>query len=63
MAEIYNFISSGQQEVFEKKFEDFDTDGNGVISLQELFSRMYRGKDKETARTFMQVFTDSCNPR
>ncbi|XP_071784635.1 uncharacterized protein [Asterias amurensis] len=56
MAEIYNFISSGQQEVFEKKFEDFDTDGNGVISLQELFSRMYRGKDKETARTFMQVF-------
>lgn len=62
MAEIYNFISSRQQEVFEKKFEDLDMDGNGVITLQELFSRMYKGKDKDTGRAFMQVCTNPYNP-
>ena len=55
MAEIYNFISSQQQEVFEKKFAELDTDGNGIITLHELFRRLFKGKDKETGRAFMQV--------
>ncbi|XP_022082266.1 uncharacterized protein LOC110974740 isoform X11 [Acanthaster planci] len=57
MADIYNFISPRQQEVFEKKFQELDIDGNGVITLQELFKRMYRGKtNRQLGRAFMQVF-------
>ncbi|XP_038068005.1 uncharacterized protein LOC119737616 isoform X2 [Patiria miniata] len=57
MADIYNFISPVQQEVLEKKFQELDIDGNGVITLQELFKRMYRGRaNKELGRAFMQVF-------
>ena len=56
MVEAYKFITAQQQEVFERKFEELDLDGNGVITLQELFKRMYRGKaNRDTGRLFMQV--------
>ncbi|XP_071502478.1 uncharacterized protein [Diadema antillarum] len=56
IAEIYNFISSRQREIFTHKFQELDSNKDGKITVKELTRKMHKGASKEDAQQLIKVF-------
>eukprot|EP00058_Branchiostoma_floridae_P012157 XP_002597645.1 hypothetical protein BRAFLDRAFT_121691 [Branchiostoma floridae] len=53
---MYTFMSSRQQQIFERKFDEIDLEGQGVITMETLKSRMFGNLKERDLDLLMKVF-------
>ncbi|XP_019640400.1 PREDICTED: uncharacterized protein LOC109482140 [Branchiostoma belcheri] len=53
---MFTFMTSRQQQIFEKKFDEIDYEGQGVITMEMLKSRMFGNLKERDLDLLMKVF-------